>query len=151
MSHTYAVIRIPFSLLLKNAVKAIGRLCNIPSRNLANELRSFRRFISGALKRNPSVSAERTPKCIHDTIPRFPRLTLAPENRICCIIINLIAGLTGRGCMIRPMVSQLETINPVHFVRIAVISSEVLTLLLSNENSLHYGEVRRIRNSWSSL
>jgi hypothetical protein len=33
--------------------------------------------------------------------------------------------------MIRPMVSRLETINPVHFVRIAVISSEILTLLLS--------------------
>ncbi len=53
--------------------------------------------------------------------------------------------------MIRSMVSQLETINPVHFVRIAVISSEVLTLLLSNANSLHYGEVRQIRNCWSSL
>jgi len=53
--------------------------------------------------------------------------------------------------MISPMVGRLETINPVHFVRIAEILQKFSPCCSALQLALHYGEVRRIMYCWSGV
>lgn len=107
------------------------------SKSAANELRSSRRFISGALKRNLSVfCAGRTSKCIHDTLPRCPRLTLTPENRICWIINHFDCWINWERLHDQPDGRPAGDNQSCAFCPDSRDSAEVLTLLLSIAISL---------------
>ncbi len=107
------------------------------SKSAANELRSSRRFISGALKRNLSVfCAGRTSKCIHDTLPRCPRLTLTPENRICWIINHFDCWISWERLHYQTDGQPAGDNQSCAFCPDSRDSAEVLTLLLSIAISL---------------
>ena len=107
------------------------------SKSAANELRSSRRFISGALKRNLSVfCAGRTSKCIHDTLPRCPRLTLTPENRICWIINHFDCWISWERLHYQTDGQPAGDNQSCAFFPDSRDSAEVLTLLLSIAISL---------------